>query len=116
MTKVTIHTGICGFSVIITAEKVKNKKIKISLDTECEMVMNMLEDVSLLDVLALFTNHLNNPVYRSAAKHLKHVTCPVTVGILKAAEVEAELALPKDVSIKFSKDEEVIIYENRNKS
>jgi hypothetical protein len=40
----------------------------------------------------------------------------VTVGILKAAEVEAELALPKDVSIKFSKDEEVIIYENRNKS
>jgi len=104
MTKVIVNAGACGFTVTITAEKEAGKKIRISLDTECEMVKKMQEDISLLDMRAVFTGHLNNPVYRSAAKHLQHVACPVISGILKAVEVEAGLALPKDVSIVFSKD------------
>ena len=39
-----------------------------------------------------------------AAEHLVHPACPVPSGIIKAIEVEAGLALPKDVSIKPSKD------------
>jgi len=105
MTKVTIHSGICGFSVTVTAEKAEGKKVRISLDTECEMVTGMLEDISLLDMRAAFSGHLQNPVYRSAAMHLKHPACPVPAGILKAVEVELGLCLPKDVTITFSGDE-----------
>jgi len=104
MTKVIVNSGICGFTVTITAEKVSAKKIRLSFDTECEMVLSMLEDISQVDTLSVFSNHLANPVYRSAAKHIKHAACPVMSGILKAIEVEAGLALPKDASIVFSKD------------
>jgi len=43
----------------------------------------------------------DNPVYRSAAKHLKHVACPVPSAILKAIETESGMNVPKDVRIEF---------------
>lgn len=101
MTKSVVTSGVCGFSVTITAETGNDKKIRISLETECEMVQKMLKDISSLDMMAAFTGFLNNPVYRSAAMHLKHVACPVPSGILKTLEVEAGLCLPRDVSIVF---------------
>ncbi len=104
MTTVILSPGICGFDVTITAEKEKDKKIRISLYTECEMVKKMLEDISLVDIMAVFTRYQNNPVYRSAALHLKHVACSVPAGILKTVEVEAGLCLPKNVSIVFLKE------------
>lgn len=104
MTKVTVTPGNCGFSVVITAEKDKGKKIRVSLESDCEMIMNMNKDISPLDMKSLFTHHIANPVYRSASQHLKHVACPVVSAILKAVEVEAGMAVPKDVSILFSKD------------
>jgi hypothetical protein len=105
MTKVTVTSGACGCTVIITAEKMKDKKIRVALESECEMVMAMAEDVASLDMMmALFTDHLNNPVYRSAARHIKHAACPEVIGILKAVEVEAGMAVPRDVHIVFSKE------------
>jgi hypothetical protein len=105
MTKVIIQSGACGFSVTITAEKEAAGKIALSLETECEMVKHMLEDIAVLDRLAAFTGLMNNPVYRSAAKHLKHVACPVPSAILKALEVEAGLNVAKDASIIFVKND-----------
>lgn len=102
MTKVIIHPGICGFSVTVTVNKQQDRKAAVSFDTECEMVLNMLQDISLLDMRAAFTGILNNPVYRSASMHLKHAACPVPAGILKALEVEFGLCLPREVTITFS--------------
>ena len=104
MTKVIVKAGACGFTVTITAEKDTGKKIRLSFDTECEMVLKMLDDISQVDTMSVFSNHIANPVYRSAAKHIKHAACPVMSGILKAIEVEAGLALPRDVRIEFIKD------------
>jgi hypothetical protein len=103
MTKVTIQSGVCGFSVLVTAEKGKDKKIAITLETECEMVRKMAAEVGELDVMAAFAGYLVNPVYKAASKHLRHVACPVPSGILKALEAEAGLCLPRDVSIVFVK-------------
>lgn len=104
MTKIKVNPGICGFSVTVTAEKGRGKKVHISLDTDCEMVRKMLEDISSLDMMAAFMAHVNNPVYRSASKHLKHPACPVPAAILKAVEVDLGMNLPKNVSIEFLKD------------
>jgi uncharacterized protein DUF6951 len=101
MTKVIVHSGACGFSVTITAEKGGGGKTAVSLDTDCEMVKNMLEDIAVLDRFAPLAGLMGNPVYRSAAKHLKHAACPVPSGILKALEVEAGFNVEKDVSIIF---------------
>jgi hypothetical protein len=90
-------------SITIRTEKLKDGKIALELETDCAMVLKMLEDIAVLDRFAPLTGFQNNPVYRSAAKHLKHVACPVPSGILKALEVEAGLNIAKDVSITFVK-------------
>jgi hypothetical protein len=104
MTKVIVNSGACGYSVTITAKKNKDNTIVVDLDTECAMVKKMLEDIAVLDRFAPLTGFQSNPVYRSAAKHLKHVACPVPSGILKALEVEAGLNVPKDAVISFVKE------------
>jgi hypothetical protein len=106
MTKVTVHSGACGFSVTITAEKSAGGKTAVSLDTQCEMVMKMLEDIAVLDRFATLAGFLNNPVYQSAARRLKHAACPVPSGILKALEVEADLNVTKDATIVFVKEKQ----------
>jgi len=105
MTKVVVNPGACGFSVTVSAEKGEDKKVRLLIKTECEMVKKMAEELPALDRMSVFTRLLDNPVYRAAAKHLKHVTCPVPGGILKAMEVECGFAVPKDVSITFIESE-----------
>jgi hypothetical protein len=103
MTKVIVNSGACGFTVTITAEKGKEKKIVVALDTACEMVQKMLADIALVDQRVTLTGFRDNPVYLSAAKHLKHVACPVPSAILKAIETEAGLNIPRDATIVFIK-------------
>ncbi len=105
MTKVRVFSGTCGFSTEVIVEKREEKRINIKITSECEMVMAMRDEVSSLDMMSVFTGFMDNPVYRSASRHLKHVTCPVPCSILKAVEVERGLALPKDVSISFIREE-----------
>ncbi|MEW6108461.1 MAG: hypothetical protein AB1632_04720 [Nitrospirota bacterium] len=104
MTKVRVNSGICGFSVTVAADRTRDKRINIILTTECEMVQKMMEDISVLDMRAAFAGHLANPVFRSAAMHLKHPACPVPSGILKALEVESGFCLPRNAAITFVSD------------
>ncbi len=104
MTKVVVESGICGFSTTVTARMEKDgKHISILLETGCEMVEKMSEDLASVSRMSVFTGFLANPVYRSAASYLKHTACPVPSGIIKAMEVEAGFCLPKDASITFVK-------------
>ncbi len=103
MTKVIVHSGACGFIVTINASKSAKGTITLQIDTDCEMVKKMVDDIAVLDRFAALTAFQNNPVYRSAAKHLKHVACSVPSGIIKAIEVEAGLNVAKDVDICFVK-------------
>lgn len=105
MTRVIIFSGICGFSTEIVAERVDKKKINIRITSECEMVRAMAQDISTLDMMVAFIGFMDNPVYKAASRHLRHVACPVPSGILKTLEVEAGLCLPKDVSIRFVREE-----------
>lgn len=43
----------------------------------------------------------SNTVYKIFAKHMKHPACPVAVGVVKAMEAEAGLALKTDIEMKF---------------
>ena len=105
MTKVVVNSGACGYTVTITAQKGQAGRIAVTLETECKMVKNMFTDVASLDRFTPLVGLMSNPVYLSAAKHLKHAACAVPSGILKAVEVEAGLNVPKDVSIVFVKEE-----------
>jgi len=101
MTTVVVQSGSCGYTVTITAERGEKGTIAVNLETDCEMVKKMQEDVGKLDRLVPLTGIVTNPVYRSAGRHLKHAACPVPAGILKAVEVEAGLNVSKDARITF---------------
>ena len=105
MTTVVVNSGACGFTITIKAKKGKERKIDISLNTACEMVQKMLADIATVDHRVTLIGFRDNPVYVSAAKHLKHVACPVPSAILKAIETETGMNVPKDARIEFVREE-----------
>jgi hypothetical protein len=105
MTTVIVNSGACGFTITIKAKKGKEKKIDLSLDTACEMVQKMLADIATVDHRVTLIGFRDNPIYLSAAKHLKHVACPVPSAILKAIETETGMNVPKDARIEFVREE-----------
>ena len=104
MTKVQIQPGACGMLVTVEVEKKDKKTFAVTISSECEMVKKLGSELPELVFMDAFKRLLDNPVYMKGAACLKHVSCPVPTGILKALEVEAGLAVPRDVSIVFEKD------------
>ena len=49
----------------------------------------------------LFMPVTRNPVYIAAEQSGCHPSCPIPAAALKAVEVAMEMALPRDVSIRF---------------
>ena len=105
MTRVTVDAGICGFGTAVEVSKTGRRRVSVVLTSDCEMVASMngqLQDLEWLEVLGPPTD---SAVWDCACEHLKHPSCPVPTAILKAIEVELELALPKDVVIHFDDPE-----------
>ena len=103
MTTVVVNAGACGFMSTINADKKTGKVVAVTLETDCEMVRSMQQDVAELDRFAVLAGFDNNPVFKSAARCLKHPACPVPSAILKAIEVEAGMNVCKDALIVFKK-------------
>ena len=103
-TNVVIEPGICRFTCTVRAELVDEDEVKLEVHTGCPSVSGMME--SLGDTFETFDFCLKKPgigpFYEYAQAHFPvHVSCPALCGIIKAMEVEAKLALPKDASIQF---------------
>jgi hypothetical protein len=98
-----IDSGICGFCTTVhtTAE---GRTVKLEFHTTCAHVEKLAEHLTEVDPYKEISYRGEGPVtLRLAAEHLVHPACPVPSGILKAIEVEAGLALPKDASIRPKK-------------
>lgn len=104
MTRVVIESGSCGFTTTVVAERGADGAVRLTVESGCEMVRKLGADLTELQRMAAFTRIPDNPVYRAAAKHLKHVACPVASGILKALEVESGFNAPKDAKITFLRE------------
>jgi len=106
-TRLIVNAGICGFTTTVEVAKTAKRRVKVVLDSDCEAVAGMngeLEDVGWLEALGPPTG---SAVWDCVCQHLKHPCCPVPIGILKAVEVELDLALPKDVVIHFEDKDEL---------
>ena len=102
MTELNIDPGICGLPSVVTALRGDGKRFSVRIRSECSMVQSVQEELTDLNLRDIFAAMLENPVYQAASKKLSHASCPVPSGILKTLEVEAEMALPKDVHMIFS--------------
>jgi hypothetical protein len=103
MATAEISSGICGFSATVRTQS-EGAKVKITIESECQAIQDLAAELTEVDPFQEITFRRNGPrSLELGAKHCYHTACPVPVGIIKAVEIEAGLALPQDAVIKLSK-------------
>jgi hypothetical protein len=104
---VTVNPGICGFPCVIKAEKMDSRNVALEIKgSDCrqiKLLSGRLTRILLKEVLAPISR---NPVYALTEKSGCHISCPVPVAVIKAAEAAFGLALPREVQIRFVPCEE----------
>jgi hypothetical protein len=104
--KAVIDPGVCGFVTEVVAT-MDGEMCTLEVVSDCEPIQVMAEALPQVDPMTEIGYHGDGPAtLRMAVKHCPHPACPVPAGILKAVEVAAGLALPKDASITLTKSEE----------
>jgi hypothetical protein len=101
VTRVVVEAGICGFTTTIEAKKAGKLEVSVEVESDCEAVAEMNGELQNLGWMEALGPPGKSAVWECACTHIKHPSCPVPMGILKAIEVELDLALPKDVVIHF---------------
>ncbi|PWH14528.1 MAG: hypothetical protein DDG58_12545 [Ardenticatenia bacterium] len=107
MARAEIHSGVCGFVTVVeaTADEGDHHRVHLKITSDCKACQRLAQELTEVDALREFTFRGEGPLtHQLAAKYLTHSACPVPAGILKAVEVAAGLALPKDAIIRVSKE------------
>lgn len=104
MASAEIDSGICGFRATVRTAS-EGRTVRVDIESTCPHVRALAEELTAVEPFTEISFRGEGPLtLRLAAKHLAHPACPVPAGIIKAIEVEAGLALPKEASIKPAKD------------
>lgn len=104
MAKAEILPGNCGFTT--TVETTMDGDVcKITVVSDCKAMQKLALELTEVNPYKEISFRRNNSplILQMGARYCTHAACPVPVGIIKAVEVEAGLALPMDVTIKLSK-------------
>ncbi len=101
MCTMVVDPGICGFQSEVEVKKKERRKVDVNLYSECPQLVQLNEMLDSLDVRDIFMSPIRNIVFALSEKAGCHASCPVPLAILKCAEVEMELALPRDVILTF---------------
>jgi hypothetical protein len=102
MTEAKISAGICGFQSTVCV-RTEGSSCTVTIRSDCAAVQQLAAELRQVDPLDELCRRGQTPqTWQLAARHGLHAACPLPVGILKAVEVEAGLALPANVLIEVS--------------
>ena len=103
MSTAEIFAGNCGFNTQVEAT-MDGKVCRLRIASECDAIQKMAEELTEVNPYQEISFRRAMPkIHEAGHKFCTHAACPVPVGIVKAMEIEAGLALPTDVTIKLSK-------------
>lgn len=103
MAQADIVAGNCGFSTRVRTS-MDGSVCKIEVTSDCAAIRRLAEELKQVDPYKEISFRKRMPdTIEMGIKYCTHAACPVPVGIIKAVEIEAGLALPTDVTIKLSK-------------
>jgi hypothetical protein len=106
LARAEISSGICGFTAAVEAH-MDGAHCTLAIESECEAIQRLAAELTQVEPFQEITfRGEGSLILQLAAKHCYHTACPVPVGIIKAIEVEAGLALPADATIRLSKSDE----------
>lgn len=104
MAKAEIAPGNCGLTTRVEAT-MNGKTCHLSILSDCKAIQKLAEELTEVNPYEEISFRRSNvpAILKAGAKYCTHAACPVPVGIIKAVEVAAGLALPGEVTIKLSK-------------
>ena len=101
MCTVVVEPGICGFRAEVEVKRENSQKARVAIKSECSQVLELNEMLHSLDLKDIFVSPRKNIVFALSEKAHCHASCPIPFAILKCAEIEMGLALPREVLITF---------------
>lgn len=106
MVKVEIDAGVCQFITTVKVEDKGGYKYKAEIETDCPHIKDLIPDVTDFDLMVELTSVYGKQIQDAVNKHLRGscAGCVVPNGILKAAQTDAGLALPRDMKVTFIKE------------
>ncbi len=104
MSKTIIEPGICGFTTTVEVTTAAKRNCSVNIKSECPHIQKLASALTEVDPFKEISFRGEGPtVLKLGAQHCSHPACPIPIGIIKAIEVEAGLALPRDVIIQINK-------------
>jgi hypothetical protein len=104
MAKTEIFAGVCGFHTVVEAQ-MNEEMVDLTIQSECAAIQKLAQELTQVNPYKEISARRAVPAALQAGlKYCTHAACPVPVGIIKAVEVAAGLALPMDVTIRVSKE------------
>jgi hypothetical protein len=105
MAKAEIFAGVCGFNTTVQA-KMDGVVVNLEIHSECQAIQKLSEHLKQVDPMHEISARRHVPrTLETGMKYCSHAACPVPSGIIKAVEVAAGLALPRDATIRLSKED-----------
>jgi hypothetical protein len=106
MVKVNVNGGACNFNTIINILSEDGQDAAIDLTTECPNLKPLEKELKEVDAyeecFAKFGG--DSTIFKLCNKFCRHAACPVPTAIIKGVEAECNLALPRNIEIKISKE------------
>ena len=100
--RVRAEPGICGFSCKVEVHRTGRYTVSVEIKgSECERAQHLSSLLEKMSMKDLFVPVTRNPVFLASEKAGCHPSCPIPVAILKAAEVAMNMAIAKEVLIRF---------------
>ncbi|NIA20647.1 MAG: hypothetical protein GWP05_01485 [Anaerolineaceae bacterium] len=109
MATVEIDAGVCGFMTQATVLSEDGQNVSFAVHSDCEKIRILaaaLEERCPVDAYQEISSASESAVLETVRENLKGCCagCAVPVGLFKAMQVAAGLALPKNITINLSKD------------
>lgn len=102
---VKIHAGVCGFVTEATASSPDQQHVEFAVTSPCEKIQGLADALPVMDAYAEIGAGFEGEFHRAVRAGLNGCCsgCAVPVGLFKAMQVAAGLALPAPVSMAFER-------------
>jgi hypothetical protein len=97
--------GICGFTTVIVASSKDGMTVQLDIQSDCPKICKYAQDLTEVNAM---DEILRKPMVETqpallARDHGLHTACLVPIGVLKAVEAAASLALPGSCAIEMER-------------
>ena len=107
--RVHVEAGVCNFVTTVCASSEDDQHVTFDIRTDCEKIASLglrLKGKGAIDAFQEINTASEGVVMAIARGSLKGCCagCAVPVGVFKAMQVAAGLALPKDIRLKIARE------------